>query len=73
MEIFQIKCKICVKSLPFYSELEDYYFSWLLNLFSLFHNKTSKSKILINNSPGDMLSDLNHNRLSLCNQWLNGF
>ena len=25
-------CKICVKSLPFYSVLEDNYFSWLLNL-----------------------------------------
>ena len=31
-EMLQIKCKICAKSLPFYSVLEYNYFSWLLNL-----------------------------------------
>ena len=28
----QIKCKIFVKSLPFYTVSEDNYFSWLLKL-----------------------------------------
>ena len=32
-------------------------------LFSLIHNKTSKSKILINNKPHDRFSDLSHERL----------
>ena len=35
---------------------------------SLFQNKTSKSVMLINNYPGDWLSDLKHNRLSLCSR-----